>query len=271
MVFAVLLFSLLGVIIRTVGTSIHVTQIALFRSLTGALIAGTLLSVRSNAPPIKNHRALWGRSLIGTGAMVAYFTSVADRSAPLGDIVAIRNTAPLLTVIGAWVFLQERPHARLYVAWALGFVGVLAIAGPGLETTGFVAMLALTAAALSAGRNLFLRVLRDESTERVVLHFSLVSAALMAAVMPFVWRDPTATEWLLMGAAGLCAGIGQLCMTEAYARAPAGPVAITGYIGMVFSYLWSVVIFDESYTAASIAGAVCIAAAGIWMASGKRP
>ncbi|MEO1174305.1 MAG: DMT family transporter [Myxococcota bacterium] len=266
-ILAVFFFSLLGVVIRSLGATLHFGQIALVRSAVGALIAAGALAARTDAPPLRNMRAMWGRSLVGLCAMVAYFGSVTDRSVPLGDVIAIRNTAPLLTVLGAWVLLRETPRARIYVAWTAGFIGVLAIAGPGFETKWWVALLAITAAVFSAGSNLFLRVLRAESSERVVLHFSLVCTVAMAAVAPFVWRTPSVSEWLLLIASGLLAGVGQLCLTGAYARAPAGPVAVTGYLGMVFSYLWSILIFEESYTVASVFGAVCITGAGVWIAA----
>jgi drug/metabolite transporter (DMT)-like permease len=55
----------------------------------------------------------------------------------------------------------------------------------------------------------------------------------------------------------------------AYERAPASLIAPLGYAGMIFATLYGMLLFNEAPDAATLLGAVVIAAGGLMVLSGE--
>ncbi|HMI14667.1 MAG TPA: DMT family transporter, partial [Bradyrhizobium sp.] len=73
---------------------------------------------------------------------------------PIADVIAILQTAPLILILGAAIFLRERiGPARLALA-LVGFAGALMVAQPGASGVSPAALLAFGASLLAAARDL---------------------------------------------------------------------------------------------------------------------
>ena len=66
-------------------------------------------------------------------------------------------------------------------------------------------------------------------------------------------------------AAGICGGVGQILLTEAYRAAPASVVAPFEYVSMLFAIVFGYLIFTEIPTRQTLAGAGLIVVAGLFI------
>lgn len=260
---AVLCFSALGLTIRLASFELHFTQVACVRSLVGALVAWGVARASGASLRVKNSRLAWGRSVVGAAAMFAFFASLSSPSVALGDVAALRNLGPVLTLCGAAWLLNERVERWAIALTGLSLLGAVLVVEPAVSVRMYYASFAIAAAVFSAASNLFLRAMRGESQSAVVFHFSLVSAAAMALAAPFRWQSISAEGAMFLALAGLFGGGGQLLLTGAYARATASAVAPMSYASIAFSYLFGAVLLDESLSLAQSVGALLIAGAGL--------
>lgn len=73
---------------------------------------------------------------------------------------------------------------------------------------------------------------------------------------------PTSTEALLLILIGLAAVTAQIFMTSAYRYAPAGELAIYTYSNIVFSIIFSIIIWSDFPDIYSLIGALLIVSGG---------
>src|SRR5699024_12196891 len=129
---------------------------------------------------------------------------------------------PLFRPFLAWMWLSERPPARIFPAVAIGFVGVALILKPGLGWFGSAGLIGLAAGVLAATAMTAIRSMADtEPALRIVFYFCSLSVLITLGPAIVFWQTPTATTWLAMAGAGSFATLGQLTMTRAYTLAPA--------------------------------------------------
>ncbi len=213
---------------------------------------------------------LW-RGLVGGGAMACGFTALG--LLPLPEVTAINYAAPLLIVIFAAMFLGEQVRLFRLSAVALGLVGVVIVLSPRLsvasvdgltQAESLGAMIALMGAVLAALAQVFIRKLvQTETTAAIVLWFSVTTTILSLFSAPFGWVWPGPFTAVLLVAAGLLGGFGQIFLTQAYRYAPTGVVAPFEYTSMVLAIIVGMVFFAEVPTLRTLAGASLVIAAGL--------
>ncbi|WP_137702814.1 DMT family transporter [Marimonas lutisalis] len=211
------------------------------------------------------------RGFVGTTAMALMFTGLG--LLPLPEVTAIGYAAPLLTVIFAAMFLNERVGVFRLGAVALGMVGVLIVLSPRLTafsgetvqtTQALGAMVVLAGAGCAALAQIYVRKLvQTEQTSAIVFFFSLTSSLLALLSLPFGWVLPTGKEAVLLVLIGLIGGFGQIFLTSAYRHADASVVAPFDYASMLFALVIGYVFFDEVPTAPMLGGAALVILAGV--------
>lgn len=270
MVLAALLFSMMGVAVKFASASYPAAEIVFYRGIVGALSMwawGRLQGVgmRTRVPMLH----VW-RSASGVSALMLWFSAIAVL--PLATAVTLNYMssvwmAVFFIAMGLW-----RGHARrdlrLQATVAAGFAGVVLILQPtlgGYPAWGGLAGLAsgmLSAMAYfqvsSLGR-------AGEPEARVVFYFSLCGAAAGATLVMLGggWHGHTPRGLVLLLATGVLATAAQLLMTRAYAIGKPLTNATLQYLGIVFSFGWGVLLFDDPVHIAALAGMVLIVAAGI--------
>ena len=86
------------------------------------------------------------------------------------------------------------------------------------------------------------------------------------ASLPFGgWTVPDATTLIMLICTGLLGGTGQLLLTEALRRAPVAVVAPFDYTQLVWACLIGFLVWDEIPRAATVAGAMVVAASGVYI------
>jgi len=167
------------------------------------------------------------RGLVGTSAMALGFTGLG--LLPLPEVTAIGYAAPLLVVVFAAMFLDEKVGVFRLSTVVLGMIGVLIVLSPRLSaslnaTEGLGAIIVLMSAVLAALAQVFVRKLvRTETTAAIVLWFTVTSSLLSLLTLPWGWSWPGWEAGALLICAGLLGGIGQIFLTSSYRYADAWP------------------------------------------------
>jgi drug/metabolite transporter (DMT)-like permease len=162
----------------------------------------------------------------------------------------------------------ERVQTIYWFAVALAFAGAVVIAAPSPSTLGPSAALATASAFLAAIAYVSVRALRStDSPHTIVWAFSVASVLGSAPSVLMLRRLPCPAEWASLAAVGLCAYLGQIWMTMAYARARAAYVSALSYATVAFGVLLGVTTFQEPLTLWDGVGIAAIVGAGVWMSA----
>ena len=275
---AVLLFIVMSAMIKAASGQVPPGQAVFFRStfaipviLVWIALRGQLRTGLKAQDPMGH---VW-RGLMGTMAMGLGFAALG--LLPLPEATALGYAAPLLTVVFAAMFLDERVGLYRIGMVLLGMAGVVIVLAPRLTAFGgetvevmqaVGALSALTGAICAALAQIYIRkMVATEQTSAIVFYFSITSASLSLLTLPFGWVMPgTSTATLLIGA-GLLGGMGQIFLTSAYRFADASVVAPFDYASIIFALGIGYVIFDEVPTRTMLMGAALVILAGcliIW-------
>jgi len=277
-ILSTLAFMGMATLVKLISDRYPVGEIVFARSLFAlipvavwAVATGGLFSVFLTGRPAAH---LW-RSLVGVGAMFLGFAALARL--PLADATAISFTAPLITVALAALILGERVRIYRWSAVVVGLIGVLVIIsdyiGPdiGPQRSALGAGLQLAAAAGVALVAIQLRhMTKTEGAATIVVYFSIFSALVSLATLPFGWVMPIPMDAGLLIAIGILGGVGQVLMTESFRHADASLLAPFDYTSLVWALALSFLVFGTLPTQTMLIGAAVVIAAGLFVVYRER-
>lgn len=280
---AVLLFIIMSSLIKATSEHVPPGEAVFFRSFFAIPVILAWLVIRrdlSTGLRVKSPMGHFWRGVVGTTAMALMFAGLG--LLPLPEVTALSYTAPLLVVVFAAMFLDEKVGVFRIGAVALGLVGVLIVlaprlttlSGPTVQTAEAVgAVLVLLGATCAALAQIYIRKLvQTEQTSAIVFYFSMTSTILSLMTMligfalpgtPFARVMPEGREAVLLILAGLFGGLAQIFITSAYRFADASVIAPFDYASMLFAIVIGYVIFDEVPTGPMLLGAALVILAGI--------
>ena len=271
-VMAVCLFMFMASFIKAASVEVPPGQAVFFRSFFALPVILGWLAMRGElrsgwkTPNPVGH--FW-RGLLGTSAMGLGFTGLG--LLPLPEVTAIGYAAPLLVVVFASMFLNEKVGVYRLSAVLLGMIGVLIVLSPRLsigaglstgETLG--AVVVLMGAVFAALAQVFVRKLvQTEGTAAIVFWFSITSAVLALCTLPWGWAMPSVGVVAMLIMAGLLGGLGQIFLTSSYRYADASLVAPFDYASMILALIIGYFVFDEVPTGTMLLGAGIVILAGV--------
>ncbi len=248
MLVAGVLFAGMGVFVKLGLKYFSSSELVFYRSLFGVVIV--FLVVRANGLAVysPNWKLHVSRSLAGFSGMMLLFYVIGRL--PLSTATTLNYTSPLFLVILSALVLKQRPKPGLVLAVVLGFAGVVLLLRPTFNANQTVAGLLGLASGFFAGvAYLTTKHLGrlGEPGWRVVFYFTLVSTLGSGA---FAWIEgfhEIRQEGLpvLLGV-GVCATLGQLAMTHAYHAGDTLTVGSLAYSTVVFTTLFSIVIWQDT-------------------------
>jgi drug/metabolite transporter (DMT)-like permease len=147
MIGALLSFSTMAVSIRELSRVLGILEILALRSGLGLTVLCALALARPELRQSIRTRHIWlhlMRNGVHFAAQVAWATSLT--LLPLATVFSLEFTMPAWTALMAAIFLNERLTQSRIGAVILGFIGVLVIIRPGLQTFQPAALLTLSAA-----------------------------------------------------------------------------------------------------------------------------
>jgi drug/metabolite transporter (DMT)-like permease len=184
---------------------------------------------------------------------------------PLATVMALIGASPLIATLLAAPVLKERVGARRWAAVGVAFAGVLVILRPGLEGFNAWALAVLAAAAMFAAYQILTRLVSAADPLETTLVMTATPALLaITLTVPFAWRAPEGSAWLLFLGAGVLAALGHFMMIRALELAPASLLQPFNYSMLLWAALIGFVIFGETPDAPTFAGAALIVASGLY-------
>ena len=215
-----------------------------------------------------------GQQLVRSTLMAAttVFNFLALQTLRLDQTITIVFMAPLVVALLAGPLLGEWVGWRRMVAIMVGFCGILVAVRPGAEdmSPGVVySLLGMLAYALFM---LQTRHLSRFDAPLVTLFYSMFVGTLFGAplaIAHWVWPADAST-WVMLLSLGILGGIGHYLFILAYGLAPASAVAPFLYAQFVMMAGLGYAVFGDVPDVYTIAGAMIISAAGIYLIQRER-
>lgn len=193
------------------------------------------------------------------------------RSMPLATATAIMFLSPVMITALSVPFLGEHVGLRRWLGVAAGLIGALIIIRPGAQGFESGALYFLAAALVNAGYQLLTRKIARVDDPRTTFLYTAIAGTVAASfVVPFAWRDPEPAHWLLLIAMGVTGGVGHLFLIYAFDKAPVSAIAPFAYSALVWAALAGYIFFGEVPDSWTVAGAVLIAASGLYIFHRER-
>ena len=245
MLLAMALFSSMSIFIRLSTEQLPVLEVVFFRNALALLLMVPWLCRRGiGVLATQRFGLLCTRSLVNVFGMVAGFAAIA--LIPLAEATALSFTAPLWATIGAVVFLGEVIRVRRVSALAVGFIGVLVVLQPGVDSISIGALLALSHAFLMAVTTLIVkRLTQTEKPDSIVVWMVLLQTPFSLIPALFVWEAPSFETWIWMWCLALTGTLGHMCWTRAYTIAEVSQLQPFEFIKLPLIGFFAYVAFVE--------------------------
>lgn len=268
MVLAQLMFTAMNIFSRLGGQGVPWSEVAGVRFLFGGIMVVLLARTTGSSLRTTDKKNTWLRSIFGTAASIGFFYSLTSPRIPLGDAVTLGAIGPIFVALLSRPLLGERVGRHVGLVVVLAFIGVVGVVRPTFSSAADVALMATSSAFFYALALIWLRKIGpSESTEAIVLHFSIVAAVTNFAISIPVWVTPGPEAALFLVGTGLTGGIGQIAITRAYAYASgAAPLSAFTYLSIVFTHMLAIPIFGERVGLLQLAGAGAVILSGILLA-----
>jgi drug/metabolite transporter (DMT)-like permease len=271
----------LGIVLMLVATILFAGSSALSKWLVATYPIGEMLFVRAAT-------ALIGSSLVilpVTGLAVfrtkrlrdhmvrgisqscaQTFLIIAFSLMPLASAVAINFSAPLFATVAAIVFLKETVGPVRWGALIIGFLGVLLVTSPGIDTFQTGSLFALGNAILFGTVTVGVRgMTATESTETLTMYQMVLLTAVFTFALPFGWVTPTAAGWIAMVANGLGNALGQYLWTRALHLAPTSAVVPFNYFSLVWAIMLGFLVWGDIPSVTLLVGSAIVVGSGMFL------
>ncbi len=264
---ALVSFSATAVAVRALARSFSVFEILSLRNAAGiAILLGFALANPALRGSLRPQRMrLHGlRNLVHFGGTYAWTLGVT--LLPLATVFALEFTTPIWVAGLAVLMLGERLTAGRLVAIVLGFLGVVVILRPGLETLQPAALVVLGSAlgfALTAIATK--KLTRTVPTFAILFWMNVMQLPLnLAGSDAAFWTRIDAAHALPLGAIAVCGLFSHFCLTNAYRHGDATMVVPLDFLRIPLIAVVGWQLYGESLDPFVFLGSILIIAGILW-------
>jgi drug/metabolite transporter (DMT)-like permease len=226
MIGATALFALSNAAAKWLVAIYPVGEVMFFRSFSSFVVCAAVVLPVSGFAVYATRRP---RDHIARGlsqSISQTFTVLAFSLMPLAGATAINFAAPLFSALVAVLWLKERCGPARSAALVCGFLGVLIVARPGMDSLTLGALFALANAAMYGSVTVAVRGMSaTESAKTLLMWQMLVLAVAHAFLLLFGFRWPTPGDAAMLLLGGVANAIAQYLWTRALVLAPATAVS----------------------------------------------
>jgi len=239
----------------------------LFVRAATALIGSSLVILPMTGLAVFRTKRLRDHMVRGISQSCAQtFLIIAFSLMPLASAVAINFSAPLFATVAAVVFLKETVGPVRWGALIIGFLGVLLVTSPGVDTFQTGSLFALANAILFGTVTVGVRgMTATESTETLTMYQMVILTAVFSVALPFGWVTPTLPDWGAMVANGLGNALGQYLWTRALHLAPTSAVVPFNYFSLVWAIILGFLVWGDIPSVALLAGSAIVVGSGMFL------
>jgi S-adenosylmethionine uptake transporter len=256
-------FACMDVLMKGLSIELGAYNAMLWRTSIAVTIAATLFFIRREPwPAMATLRVHLWRGLVVSLMAFLFFWGLAY--VPLAEAIALSFIAPLIALYLAAVMLKEAIGRKAVMASVVGFTGALVIIGGSLggeyNDDIVLGIIAILVSAMMYAYNLILQRRQALIAGPIEIAFFQSGTVVFVYLCFSPWwavPPPMAQIPQLCGAAIL--GIASvLLLSWAYARAQANILIPVEYTAFVWAALLGWLVFGESVTVATLAGATLI-------------
>lgn len=237
------------------------TEVVFFRSLVVFIYSGAYLLRHKIRPKKSNLPILLLRGLFGTIALILFFYTL--QSMPLATAMVIHYLSPFFTILIASIFLGEVVRKNQYLFLVISLIGILMVKGFDSRVDWLDVIYGILASIVSgAAYNCIRKLKGDEHSYIIMIAFPMVALPISATLLFLndAWVMPVGVEWIYLLIIGLLSQAAQYFLTRAYQDSEANKVAIVTYSGIVYSFFFGWVYFEEVFTFQTLMGIALILA-----------
>ena len=268
-------FSGMDAVMKGLVIALGIYPTMLWRMLSGVAMSGALFAVRPNWPSRSTMRIHLYRGALTTVMALLFFWGIAR--VPLAQAIALAFIAPLISLFLAAAFLHETIGRRTIGASLIAFAGVAVIfigqARADLGDDALLGSIAILVSAVCYAVNIILMRRQALVAGPIEIAFfqNVIVAVLLLAAWPVVGGAdvPPRDQIPFVLLAALLSTASLLLLSWAYARAEASYLAATEYTAFLWAMLLGWLVFGESVSPFTLAGAALIVA-GCFLAA-RRP
>ena len=220
---------------------------------------GIIATLRSKRPLLQGSRSLL---LV---AEVSVFI-VALRYLPLGDVIAVASATPLVVLVFAVLFLNERVGRHRWAAVGVGMLGMLVVARPGAGEFGWLTLLPIIGVLMWGGYQVMLRLVsRSDASNTTLLWTGLTFFTVTSAIAPWYWQTPADLQtwgWFIL--VGLFNTTAHFALIVAFERSEASALQPFSYTLVAWAVLIGWWVFGEIPDAWTVFGTALVVAGGLY-------
>lgn len=253
-------FALMNLFIRLAGENVPTLQKCFFRNFF-ALIISIITLIRTKTPfkiGKGNIKYLVIRSTAGGLGMMCNFYAV-DHMA-ISDAAILNKLSPFFAIIFSILVLSEVANKLEWISVIIAFIGALFVVKPSFSFE-VIPAVAGVLGGLGAGlAYAFVRKLgiRGEKSMIIVGFFSGFTCLMLVPYLLFNYKPMTGPEWLFLCLTGIAAAGGQICITQAYSKAPAKEISVYDFSIVIFTAVFGFIFLDQIPDIFSIIGYIII-------------
>ena len=263
-----LIFVLLNTLVRMLTLQLHPLQAQFLRYGGAVLVMLPLVALAGLAAYMpKRIGGQFARGAMHTVGLMMWFTALPK--IPMADTTAIGFTGPIFIMLGAYVFLNETMRWERWLAALIGFAGVLIVVGPRMSGAGGVYnLLMLGSSPVFAASFLMTKALTRFERAEVIVFWQAISVTLFSLPLAlWVWRAPTALQWLGFLVAGVLGVAAHYCVTRAFAIADISSTQSVKFLDLVWAAGMGWLVFSDVPSQSTLIGGAVICASTIWIAN----
>ena len=202
-------------------------------------------------------------------ANVLFFYSISVIS--MAKALTLAFVAPLITTALSPIFLGEKVGFRRWAAVIIGFLGSLIVIRPGFIEFNFASLAALGTGLFYGIYLIITRKLHSSDSPLLTLLLTGVVGAIVGSfLVPFVWIDPTFSQWSLLSLMGIFACLGHLFLILSLKYADASKLAPFGYFEIITNVILGYYYFGDFPSSWTWAGLSIIICSGIYISLRER-
>jgi S-adenosylmethionine uptake transporter len=272
MVLASFWFATMALGIKYASNSFSTAELVFYRGLVSVIFMAVVVKLRGvsmRSPVPMMH--VW-RTVFGVFALSLWFYAIAHL--PLATAMTLNYMSGVwvaaFVVGGSILYGNSSKQGPLLATVFMGFVGVVLTLRPTIDQNQLFAGLVGLISGISAAMA-YLQITSlgkaGEPEERTVFYFSIGTTLIGSVGMLFSdltpWSEVRAQDAAWVIPVGICATLGQWCMTRAYRKGATLVVASMQYSGIVFAALYSLILFGDYIPTIGWIGIALIVISGI--------
>lgn len=252
-------FALMNLFIRLSG-DVPTLQKCFFRNFFALLVS--VVTLIKTKTPFKigkgNVKYLVTRSLSGGLGMICNFYAI-DHMA-ISDASMLNKLSPFFAIIVSMFVIGEVASGFEWLSVVIAFIGALFVVKPSFSFE-VIPALAGVLGGLGAGiAYAFVRKLgiRGEKSMIIVAFFSGFTCLMLVPYLICSYVPMTGKQWMFLCLTGIAAAGGQICITQAYSKAPAKEISVYDFSIVIFAAIFGFFFLGQIPDVYSVIGYIII-------------